>query len=352
MILQALPTAAHGLSGSPERISTEALDAACDRVLDARQEGIAFITPESVDVVSDETLPVLAVLAGEGVYDLEFTERANVLVTDLERRISYVARWTEWKGMPLGPLPPPEVSPGTPQPFIVFRGRSDVRERLAQLPWIPSALAVQLLVQGWQSQPSSVRLSGNPFLNDPKVVEFLRDRAVDAPRVEADSAPGLWVTGGGSEGTTAPPALPEDGVVATLSPVAFASKEASILLGFAFNLPLLPFETRRFSSSEPLDAAGRMLAAKVALSIAVTGETLVEPVVLRIVVPVYVVDEQSGVPTRGRAQGILNLATLPRMPKAQGRYWARVVAGPAQTGALPLTLVPENLRVVRVRDEG
>lgn len=360
MTLRELTPDEHGLSGSPASISTDALDNASEKLAIAQAEGIALLVPGSVDVTTQDAVPLLGIVAGFDVLSLRFSDKAVLLATDLDRRITYVGRWAAWRdgaGKRKRPPPPVEADPDddgeAPREHTVYRARADLYARLPRLPWMPSTLAVQLLLQDWQSRPSPLRLTGSPFLDDPAVVEFLKDHAVDADAVGVDEAPGMWLDSAPAGTSLAPlDPPPSEGLALAVTPVAFASREAAVALSFAFHLPILPHEHRRFQAGGPVDASGRMLGAKVPLTVVVTGESLVDPLALRIMVPVYVLEERTGETVRGKARGMLNLAAFSKMPKSPGKYWVRLVVGAFQTEPAALTLVPENLRVVRPRQEG
>ncbi|MBL8600402.1 MAG: hypothetical protein JNK72_00615 [Myxococcales bacterium] len=325
----------------------------------ARRSAFLFYAPARVDVAQPApALPVTVLVAGEAPLALPFVRYGALIVTLIDSRTTFAARWSPWREAEANPSPPTPDDSGevtladgsvlslAPEPaFESTHGTADLVERIEALPWRPGRWLVQLVVGPFASPKLTVELDAEAFRDDPAVEAFLASRATipnDLP-VQSDNVPTMWL-----DAQRVPPALaaitaPRVGVTAMLSEVAFAARDEVVALAFGFTLPLLTHELRQWPG-QPQNP--NLPVAVVPLTVVIVGEVLVDPICLRLDVPVFSRIEGEDGAAVGQAVYAVNLNALEHMPVAAGRYVLRVVAGAFQSEALSLTLVPENLRPV------
>lgn len=320
-----------------------------DAVYALRKPSVTLYAPAEVDVTRASTLTVSAVVASDKPNGFQLDQHAVLWVTRPDTRDTWAVRWTPYRR--IDDAPESDFFP-TPRGFFeVGLMVTELRKRVAAFGWRPGPVVLQLLCNENETETVSVTLTGGAFLDDPKVVAFLKQQNRFQDETALEYAPAEAALLGDTVEGEDPGLLPvpaEEGLVAAVTPVGFAGPEARLVLSLAFRAKLLPGERLRFAAGDAPDASGQLLAARVPVTVVLSSPELVDPEVVRLSVPVYHIEEHTGT-EHGLARLRLDLGRFEAMPKGDGRYYIRVNLGALQSETLTATLVPENLRPLRGR---
>lgn len=319
-----------------------------ERAGEAGFRGTALIAPPSVDLSRRDALPFALLAVSEGELDFPGTSATSVLVTRLESRTTWCATLREIRDRPKRPAAAPAdddapVKPGLGVAIFHF----ELRARVPDLPWRPATLVLRLVRNGLETDPVTVRLERGALEHDLEARTLLDARPAPAPETFPSPPPRALMPWSAETPRVPPP----DALALHVTAVDLVSNPPVVIARGAYTLPVRQIE--RVPAHTPYTLPdGRQVAARIPLSLVITGPELAVPVVLQVLLDAHVLIEHDGWPTplpegdlRGRVQGQfnLNLGAFWEFPRAPGRYWVRAVIGAFDTGPQPYTVLDSNL---------
>lgn len=299
----------------------------------------ALYAPALVDVSTRTTLPLLAVAATRSDEQVPVDSGGVLVAVRKEGNAVATATWQEWKE-PAGAEAVPRDANDVVG-FAVSKYQADLRKRVPELVWRPGHLLVRLIVGDRVTDAAPVELSAGAMGDDPDVrtyVEWVQSQQSPvAPPTSAlpmDHHRDDWT-----------PEVPvEPGIALALQRVSLAREHDQLLLRGAYNLPLRPAEMVAPESPGNRDSQGRIVAARLSITLVLVGHGHPGPTVipLRVEANVFARDHADGRPCAA-GQFRCDLFGHPDMPRLLQRYSLYAFSGEYMAGPLPLTLIGEGI---------
>lgn len=272
-----------------------------DQFGERKFDGLLLDGPRQVPLSSRGDLPLVGV-RGSTIADnvtLSIQRRLVLVVSRLESDEVCAATAfrinDDMRGRPRTPKDPAKLPKG--RTVKVFR--LSARERLDDLPWRAGHLQAQLLLFDQRSNAVTVRLAGTADnVQDPAVRDFLASQRRPA------YPPAIWPSPVAAPGERAPyrarpdsPDLPREvGIALAADRVIVKGPATKAMLRGSFNLPVLERDVVREQPAPAdrnpddgvwVDVGDPAATAVMPISLILSGDTVADPIVLAMQVPVY-----------------------------------------------------------------